>query len=54
LGEKNVVNEIISVEDISIGIFDLLGEPGHISVVVVGSPVETGSEIGKLSIKVIK
>ncbi len=51
-GEKNIVDHIVSVEDISISIFDFLSESGDISVVVVSSTVKLVDELVKFSVKV--
>jgi len=51
-GEKNIVDHIVSVEDISISIFDFLSESGDISVVVVSSSVKLVDELVKFSVKV--
>jgi hypothetical protein len=50
-GDQNVVDQIISVEDVSVCILDFLFELGNISVVVIGSSLEVGMELVKLFIE---
>lgn len=51
-GEENIVNQIVCVENISISILNLLSQSGHVSVVVVSSPVELMDQLGKLSLQI--
>lgn len=39
-GEEDVVNHVVAVEDVSVSVFQLLGESGNIGIVVVGPAVE--------------
>lgn len=36
-GDQDVVNEVVSVEEVSLSIFDVSGELGDVSVMVIGS-----------------
>jgi hypothetical protein len=51
-GEEHVVDQVVGVEDISVCIFDFLGEPGDVSVVVVGSPVEVVDQLCELCLEI--
>lgn len=50
--EEDIINHIVSVEDISVGILDFLGESGNISIVVVSSSVELMDQFCKFVFEV--
>jgi hypothetical protein len=51
-GEENVVDHVVSVEDISVGIFDFLGQSSDVTVVVVGSSVEIVDQLAQFGFEV--
>jgi hypothetical protein len=51
-GEENVVDHVVSVEDVSVGILDLLGQPSDVAVVVVGSSVEIVDQLAQLILEI--
>jgi hypothetical protein len=51
-GEKDIVDHIVSIEDVSVSIFDLLSESSDILVVVIGSSVELMNKFIKFAFEV--
>lgn len=51
-GEEHIVDQVVGVEDISVGILDFLSQSSHVSVVVVSSSVELVDQLRKLSLQI--